>query len=120
MEGIKELKEVVSFGLDLVNLGVAVGKDKKVSVSDLGLLIAAMPGLIASGVPAFTDLDKLPKEVKDLSGEELAELTAFVAGKLMLDDAKAQKVLGKSLAAVYAVAEVVLAIVEPAPAAPVA
>jgi hypothetical protein len=117
MVAIKELKEVVSFGLDLVNLGVSVGKDKKLDAADLGLLISSLPGLVASGIPAFSDLDKLPQELSDLSAEEASELVAFVGGKLLLDDVKAQKVLAKSLATVYAVAALVIAIVEPAPVA---
>lgn len=117
---IKELKEIVGFAMDLVQLGLNVAKDKKIDMNDLALLLASLPALAVSGGAAFSDLKVIPAEAKDLSEEELAELLGLVAVKFAgVDNAKAILIVEKSLAVCINVFGLVKAIVSDAPEAAV-
>lgn len=104
-KGTKELVDVVDLTLDVAKLGLAVAKDKKVDMADLGLLLSSLPMLIGEGVVAVQGAEQIPAELKDLSPEELSELVAHVMIKLSLDDAKATLVIEKSLKAAAAAYE---------------
>jgi len=109
---IKELKEMVGFAMDLVQLGLNVAKDKKVDMTDLALLVTSLPALAVSGSSAFSDLKVIPAEAKDLNEEELAELLGLVAVKFAgVDNAKALLIVEKSLAVCINVFGLVKAIV---------
>lgn len=110
-KNIKELKELVDFALDLTQMGLDVAKDKKVDMADLGLVLSSLPKLIAGGIAGFESIDQLPAELKDLSAEEAAELTAHVMAKLSIEDEKAKLILEKSLKTLVCVYELVKAIV---------
>lgn len=101
-KGTKELTEAVDFALDMVKLGVDVGADKKVDMSDLGLLISRLPLLAGEGVAAFQGGSEIGLELSDLDAEESATLIAHVMGKLAVDDAKARLIVEKALKAAYA------------------
>lgn len=94
--GIEELKQVVGAVVDVVDLGVAVGKDG-IGKEDVVTLFAAMPKLISSIGAGIEGAGKIPAELQDLSVEEAAELAAFVIAKLAVDDAKAKLIVEKSL-----------------------
>jgi hypothetical protein len=108
---LKQLTEVVDFGLGLVKLGLDIAKDKKVDLSDLGLVMASIPGLIGTGDSAFRDMEHIPAELKDMSAEEAAALVSHVMVKLSLEEAKAAAITEKSLKAAVAVYALVKEIV---------
>jgi hypothetical protein len=101
-KGIKELKEMVDFGIDVVNLGLDVAKDKKVDVMDLGKFVSSLPSLIASGSAAFSGSEEISLELKDLSAEESQEIIAHVMQKLSIEESKAKSIAEKALKAAYA------------------
>jgi hypothetical protein len=72
--GIKETKELVKFMLGLGNSLDKALDDKKISVMDVPLFM----GVFMDMAPAFDGIAKVPAEIKDLSAEEMAELSAFV------------------------------------------
>lgn len=91
--GIKELKEVVKF---IIELGEAIDlalADKKFEVAEISLLIAP---LMQVG-PAFEGLDKLGDEIKDLSEVEAAELVAYVKEELDITSDKVEFMIEKAL-----------------------
>lgn len=115
---VKELKELVGFSMDLVQLGLDVAKDKKVDMSDLAVIMGKLPSLAVAGVAAFSGLKQLPVEAKDLSEAELAELIALVAAKFgAVDNAKAVLIIEKSLTVCVGVFGLIKAIVSDAPVA---
>jgi len=74
MESITELKEVI---LTAAKFGNAVGrslKDGKIGIGDIAEFIPAVISLPA----ALEGISQIPAEVKDLTDEELNELTAFI------------------------------------------
>lgn len=110
-KGTKEILEVVDFGLDIVQLGLDIAKDKKVDMSDLALVLSKAPMLIGEGVAAVSGAGDIPLELKDMSEEEGASLIAHVMAKLTVDDAKAKLIVEKSFKAVYAAYDLGKAIV---------
>src|SRR3954462_461685 len=95
-KNIKELIEVVDFGLDIVQLGIDIGKDKKVDMSDLARVLKKAPTLIGEGVAAVQRFGDIPLELKDLTEEESAEIVAHVMAKLSIESDKAKKIIEKS------------------------
>lgn len=108
---VKELTDVVDFALDFVVLGQAIAKDKKIDLSDLGSIIGAVPALISDGAQAYDNHEKIPAELSDLSGEEVAAMVAHVMARLSLEEGKAKAVLEAALKAAYANFVLVKAIV---------
>jgi hypothetical protein len=78
--GTNELKELLSFVITLGESLESALADKKFEMAELALL---MPALMKAG-DAFTGLDKLGGEVKDLSEAEMADLVTFVKNDLDL------------------------------------
>lgn len=107
----KNLTEVVDFTLDLTQLGIDVAADKKVDLSDLGLLVGRTPQLVSSGILAFSDLDAIPPELLDMDSEEAVALVSHVMVKLSVSDVKARAIVERSLKAAYANYDLVRAIV---------
>lgn len=82
MAGIKELSEAVSFMCSLASAISDAAADGKVTVADA---VKLMPVLYK--LPSALDgLDEVVNEAKDLSSEELAELSALVKEQLDLED----------------------------------
>jgi len=92
--GIKETKELLKF---IIDFGMAVDQamaDKKFDMSELGLLIAP---LMQIG-PAFTGIDKLGGELKDLDAAESADLVAYFSKELDLANDKVEVLIEQGLA----------------------
>ncbi len=104
--GVESLKAVVDLGLALVEAGVKISADGKVSVEDIGAVLAVIPAI----PPVVALAPALPAEAADLDPEEGAELVVHVMAKLAIDDAKARAVIAASLKVVVAVVELVKAI----------
>lgn len=104
--GVENLKAVVDLGLACVEAGVKISADGKVSVDDIGAVLAVIPAV----PPAISAAKNVPGELGDLDGEEAAELVAHVMGKLAVNDEKAKKIVGASLKVGVAVVELVVAI----------
>jgi hypothetical protein len=92
----KELKDVVGAVIDVIDLGISVGKGG-LGKDDLMTVFSAMPMLIGSIGQAVDGAHLLPAEVQDLSAEEAAELAAFVVAKISVEDEKAKLIVEKSL-----------------------
>lgn len=91
--GINELKQVLKFAVDL---GIAVDKaaaDHKIDVADLQFL---MVPLMSAG-PAFAAAKQIVPEFKDLSAEEVAELSAYAINVLQLTNEKTELIVEASL-----------------------
>ncbi len=106
LHGIKETKEAISGAVALVNAGVAIAADKKVSLEDLSHLMMALPKVIAG----LEGMDKLPAEVMDLSDEEGLQLVASVALELAVDNVKAKEVVLGSLEVLLGARKIVVAL----------
>lgn len=89
---IKDLKEVLEFGFELLSAGQDVlGKGL-----DLSKLPAHLVPLYTKAIPAFENIGDIVPELADLSNEEAAELVALIASK-GVDNAKTQEIIQKSL-----------------------
>lgn len=100
-EGTKELKELLTFVIALGESLESALADKKFEMAELALL---MPALMKAG-DAFTGLDKLGGEVKDLDEAEMADLVAFVKNDLDLANDNVENIIENALdlgAKVYA------------------
>ena len=104
--GIQGLKSVLDLSLALVEAGVKVGADGKISLEDIGAVVAILPAVL----PVISLVGQLPAELADLSEEEAAEAVAHVMLKLAVEDAKARAVVAASLKTAAAVAGLVQAI----------
>jgi len=107
-KGVKELLDVVDCGIALVNCGLLVSKDKKISLDDLPHVLAVVPKL----VPAIEGVKEIPAELKDIDSAEAAQVVAHVASTLAVESEKAKAVIGASLKSVIAVKELVEAVVQ--------
>lgn len=92
-EGIKELKELLKFTIDFGEAIELAMADKKFEIAELSLLIAP---LMQVG-PAFEGMDKLGGEIKDLDEVEMAELKAYVAEELDLQNDNIEMIIEKAL-----------------------
>ena len=91
--GIKELKELIKFVIELgeaVELGL---EDKKFEIAELALL---MGPLMQIGT-AFEGMDKLGGELKDLSEAESLELVSFVKDELDLKADNTEEIIEAAL-----------------------
>lgn len=106
-KGVKELLDVVDCSIALVNCGLLVAKDKKISLDDLPAVFAVIPKL----VPAIEGIKEIPAEMKDLDGAEAAEVVTKVAADLAVDSEKAKAVIAASLKTVLAVKDLIESVV---------
>lgn len=107
-KGVKELLEVVDCCVSMVNAGVMVAKDKKISFDDLTVLFMVVPKL----VPAIEGVKEIPAEIKDMSTAEAAAVVAEVGAKLAIDNEKAKAVVENSLKTLLAVKDLIDACIE--------
>jgi hypothetical protein len=103
-QGIKELKEVVAFGMALEKAGVDIlvggfHADK------LGEILNIIPVI----GPAFEGIGGVVPELEDLSAEEAAELAAYAVSLGAMSE-KAAEIVSKSLKVAGAAWELVKAI----------
>ena len=90
---IKETKEAVIAAAKFFKLGKEVMADGKIGLNDIGHVITAGPGILASTSSAAEGANKIPAEFKDLSIEEAAELTSAIKSEFGVDDEKASKII---------------------------
>lgn len=95
---VKELIELLDGLLSYEKVVAQMLADGKVDKSDIPALLSSLPELAVTSYKAVEGLDKLPKELEDLSEAEAAEVVAHVAGKLAIGDEKAKKVVKYSMA----------------------
>lgn len=104
--GVAQTKEVLDLVLGLVKAGQDSLKDGKIGLEDLTNLLQVLPKVI----PAIEGVSLLDDEFKDLSVEEGAELIAYVAAKLAIENEKAKEVAVKALQSALSVLALVKAI----------
>jgi hypothetical protein len=92
----------------MINAGILVAKDGKLSFEDMTHVLKLIP-LVG---PAVSDLGEIPGELKDIDADELAELIGVVSGKLALTDDKAKLVVEKALKVLACVGELVVVLVK--------
>jgi hypothetical protein len=100
----------------IVDFGFAVEKDFADVLAGGKFNLAALPeflGLIPLVQPALAGFGDAVPELEDLSGQEAADLAAYVATKGVLP-AHASKVLAKSLSVAAAAWDLIKTIQEPA------
>ncbi len=107
-KGVKELSEVVECCVAMVNCGIIVAKDKKVSLDDLPALMSVIPKVIA----AVEGVKEIPAEIHDLSTAEAGEVIAGLAAGLAIENEKAKLVVQASLKTMLAVKELVESVIE--------
>lgn len=93
MVGIKETKELLKFVVEFVEAIDKSLEDGSIGFADIANLVSAM---LASG-PAFTDMNLIPAEMADLSGEEAIELYDYARTELNLNSEKAEEIVEASL-----------------------
>lgn len=74
MTGIKELKEMVSFGLTIPEAYYRAKEDGDIDISD----IVHLYPIVQKAPDAIMDADEIPEELLDLTEEEYNELCNFV------------------------------------------
>ncbi|MHC1736886.1 MAG: hypothetical protein AB9882_02610 [Ignavibacteriaceae bacterium] len=97
--GIEETIDVVKFAVVFGNALVKTFEDGKVTIGDLPYYFNAALKLPA----ALSGLNNVPKEIKDLTDEEINSLVQIVIDNTELPTAQAELVLQKSLNLVYSV-----------------
>lgn len=73
VKGIKEISELIDGVAVLAKAGFEVAKDKKITLEDLGVL-GGLAGKMDVLLAAFSGVEEIPAEIKDLSLEELQAL----------------------------------------------
>lgn len=106
MEGTKETKEVVDLVIALAQAIEGAGEDGKVGLTDALQFIPAM----IKAPSAFSDLGKLPAELKDLDEAEKAALVAYAKAELDLKDDKVEEQLELALGVGLSLAKLVLSL----------
>lgn len=104
--GVTELKDVLSLVVDLVDCAMIVGEDGTLDFGDVTHLWSVIEKL----GPAFSGINKVPLELKDLSSKEVDELITFIMTELNAPPPKAKVFVEKSLRAIKACYEVYLAV----------
>ena len=94
MYGVEETKDVVKFLCRMTNAIIESLKDDgKITVGDF----PKFGGVAMSFFPAFSGINEVPKELSDLSKDEVTELITLVKEELHLDE-NVEEVITKALA----------------------
>jgi len=88
-EKLKELKDVVKFAITLAESLEKATADKKVDLTDIGLLMAPLMQVGA----AVEGLAKVKEEIKAMKKEDIEALSVYVKEELALDHAHTEKVV---------------------------
>jgi len=102
-EGIKELKELVTFVAVLASAADKSTQDG-LGYDDIGEFVNAM----LKAPNAFEGIDKVGAEIKDLDAAEMQELKDLVAAELNLVDDKLELVVEKAIVAIVNIYDIVL------------
>lgn len=86
---LKELQDVVKFAITLAESFEKATADKKIDLTDIGLLMAP---LMQVG-PAVEGLAKVKEEIKAMKKEDLEALSVYVKEELALDHPHTEKVV---------------------------
>lgn len=93
MYGIEETKDVVKFLCKATNAVIESLKDDgKITVGDF----PKFGGVAMSLFPAFSGINEVPKELAELSEDEVTELITLVKDELQLDE-NVEEVISKAL-----------------------
>lgn len=76
--GIENVKELMKLGFEGAKVVKLAKADGEIGVEDAALLMALVPHL----GPAFTDIDQVVPELKDMDAAERQELLQFAAAEL--------------------------------------
>lgn len=96
MPGTKEFKELLAFVIALVAATASSLDDGKLTAFDLMKFFKAL----MKAAPAFSGLHLLGDEIRDLSEEEKAELTAFVAAELEIENEMVEQYIEQAFAVI--------------------
>ncbi len=72
---VQNIKEFADLLLSIYNAGENALADGKLGAADTAYLLGVIPKV----APAIKDMDKIPKEAKELDKEDAAELKQFIA-----------------------------------------
>lgn len=103
---MKELKELINLVLVGIDAGKSVMADGKIGVDDLSALLMLAPAL----QPALEGIGDIPQELKDMKEEDVAELAAYVMGRLAVDNDKAKEVVAAAIKVILAVYAIIKAV----------
>jgi len=93
MYGIEETKDVVKFLCKATNAVIESLKDDgKITIGDF----PKFGGVAMSIFPAFSGINEVPKELAELSEDEVTELITLVKDELQLDE-NVEEVISKAL-----------------------
>jgi len=90
--GIKETGDLVIFLAAAVTAAMAAAKDG-LTIGDLVVLVP----LLDEGAKAFAGIDQVPKELSDLSAEEMTELSMLVTSRLTFTSGKVNAAIPATL-----------------------
>ena len=93
MTGIAETKDVLTLVLSTIDVIKKANEDGSINMGDIGLLVGLLPKL----GPAFSGIDQVPAELKDLSQPEQTELINHVMTHLPYTEPKTRDIVEKSL-----------------------
>lgn len=98
--------------VELVDLVIALGKvaQKVAAKAPVAEDLAALIGLMPLLSPAMDGVANVPAELKALSADEAAALTAQIVAGLGLVDAKAADIAEKALKCAWSLEQLVLAV----------
>lgn len=81
--GIKETKEAVDFLFDITDAVIdSLDGDGKITITDIPKFLKPLK----SGIGGISGIEKLPKEIVDLTPIELSELTDYIANRFDIKD----------------------------------
>lgn len=103
-EKLKEVKELVSFGLSIgMAIDSSLADDGKITFADAGKLLAPL----IKAPAAFTGADKALVELKALDDEGKKELNEFVKAEFKIQDEKLEEVIEECVSVGVSIAKVV-------------
>lgn len=89
VNGTEKTKSVLKLLISAINAIHTAKADGKIDLSDLGVMLSLIPNI----APGIDGLKAVGGEMKDLTTEEVAELSKFVNTELKIEDAKAKEVI---------------------------
>lgn len=106
--GIKNVKELMVFGMQLGMAGKKAMDDGKLSIEDLGLMVKVFPHI----GPAIDGISEVPAELKDIDAEEAEELLLEAARQIpgITDNKRLGLIIIKSIKLALAVGELIKAV----------
>ena len=110
--GIKETSDLVVFIAAAVSAALVASKDG-ITFGDIMVLVPLMD----EGAKAFSGIGEVPKELTDLTAEEMAELSMLVTSKLTFASGKVNAAIPATLSMVPGLLALIAALRTPDPVA---